>query len=81
VQTIKTTYPVIFTETGESSFTGWVGAPWTSDLFAWANSQGISILGWEWDLVFPGQWALILNSGGTPAPGYGVVFNAEAVAL
>jgi hypothetical protein len=81
VETIKAAYPVLITETGESSFTGWVGAPWTTDLFSWANSHGISILGWEWDLVFPGTWALILNSGGTPAPGYGVIFKAEALSL
>ena len=62
-------YPVVATEFGDA-----IGgsAPWASVLLPFADANGISYLGWTWD-VWPGQSAnvLITDAAGTPTAGFG----------
>ena len=69
--------PVIATETGDRNVTGTVGAPLVSNITTFADSHGVSVLGWTWDIWYPGtnENVLILDVNGTPTDGYGVVFR------
>jgi hypothetical protein len=41
----------------------------------WADSYGVSYLGWTWDVWQNPDDVLITNSDGAPTPGYGVFFR------
>jgi len=63
-------YPVVATEYGDSI--GGSTAPWASKLLPWADTNGVSYLGWTWD-TWSGFSAdvLITDANGTPTQGYG----------
>ncbi len=69
-QIVAAGYPVVVTEFGDS-----IGgsAPWASVLLPFADNNGISYLGWTWD-VWGGASAnvLITDAAGDPTPGFGV---------
>jgi hypothetical protein len=67
--------PVIATETGDRNTPGTVGAPLVSNITAWADSHGVSVIGWAWDVWGNPDNVLIKNVDGTPTDGYGVVFH------
>ena len=63
-------YPVIATEFGDAI--GGSSAPWASVLLPFADTNGISYLGWTWD-TWQGMSGdvLITDAAGTPTQGYG----------
>jgi endoglucanase len=69
-------YPVVITEFGDQI--GGSSAPWASVLLPFADTNGISYLGWAWD-----NWAgmsanvLITDAAGTPTQGYGTYVKAH----
>lgn len=68
-------YPVVITEFGDtisSSATANTDSPWSKILLPWADANGVSYLGWTWD-VWTGFSAnvLIKDAAGTPTNGYG----------
>jgi hypothetical protein len=73
VAEIARKYPVVAGEIGEYD----CAHGYIDDFMSWADSQGISYLGWTWDAVAPGSWqcgsgpALIESYDGTPTA-YGV---------
>ena len=64
--------PVIITEFGDHNATGSVGAPFASNLLPWADTNGVSYLGWTWDDWSGSDYILIKDAAGTPSDGYGV---------
>ncbi len=75
-------HPVVAGEIGEYD----CGHSYLDDLLPWADSHGISYLGWAWDAVSPGGWqcgsgpALITSYHGTPTP-FGVGLRDHLRAL
>jgi len=63
---------VIITEFGDHNATGSVGAPFASNLLPWADTNGVSYLGWTWDDWSGSDYILIKDAAGTPSDGYGV---------
>jgi aryl-phospho-beta-D-glucosidase BglC (GH1 family) len=68
-------YPVVITEFGDaisSSSTPNTNSPWSQILLPWADTNGVSYLGWTWD-----TWSgftsnvLIIDAAGDPTNGYG----------
>ena len=70
-------YPVLITEFGDHDAPGTVGAPFVSKLLPWADSRGVSYLGWTWDSWGDSNNVLIKDSSGTPTDGYGVYTKAH----
>lgn len=68
-------YPVIATETGDRNSAGTVGAPLVSTVTAWADTNGVSVIGWAWDSWSDADNVLIKDAAGTPTDGYGAVFK------
>jgi len=69
-------YPVVITEFGDPI--GGSGSPLSQVLLPWADTNGVSYMGWTWD-VWPGvnQFVLITDSSGTPTAGYGTYVKAH----
>jgi aryl-phospho-beta-D-glucosidase BglC (GH1 family) len=69
-------YPVVITEFGDTI--GGSTAPWASVLLPFADTHGISYLGWAWD-TWSGMSAnvLITDAAGTPTQGYGTYVKAH----
>jgi hypothetical protein len=75
VQAIARKVPVVFTEIGEHNTAGTQGAPFLEQLLPWADANGISYLGWTWDVWQNPDDVLIKDADGTPTDGYGVYFR------
>jgi hypothetical protein len=69
-------FPVIATETGDQDSSGTVGSPLVSTVTAFADQNGVSVLGWTWDVWQDANNVLIQNVGGTPTPGYGQFYQS-----
>jgi aryl-phospho-beta-D-glucosidase BglC (GH1 family) len=69
-------YPVVITEYGDTI--GGSTAPWASVLLPFADTNGISYLGWTWD-TWQGFTAniLITDAAGDPTQGYGTYVKAH----
>jgi hypothetical protein len=68
-------YPVVITEFGDPA--GGSGAPLSSKLLPFADTNGISYLAWAWD-IWPGtEFYLITDAAGTPTGGFGVYVKAH----
>jgi endoglucanase len=69
-------YPVVITEFGDA--VGGTTAPLSSVLLPWSDTNGVSYMGWGWD-VWPGlaAFVLITDSSGTPTAGYGTYVKAH----
>ena len=67
--------PVVMTEIGEHDAAGTVGSPFLQQLLPWADSHGISYLGWTWDVWQNADDVLIKDAAGTPTDGYGVYYH------
>ncbi|HTV78670.1 MAG TPA: cellulase family glycosylhydrolase, partial [Steroidobacteraceae bacterium] len=69
-------YPVVITEFGDAI--GGTTAPLSQMLLPWADTNGVSYMGWTWD-VWPGvnQFVLISDASGTPTAGYGTYVKAH----
>lgn len=65
-------FPVVITEYGDHNAAGSLGAPFASNLLPWADLNGVSYLGWAWDLWQSTDNVLISDAAGTPSAGYGV---------
>jgi endoglucanase len=66
-------FPLVITEFGDAIATSPTNAaPWASILLPFADTNGISYLGWTWD-VWPGNTAnvLITDEAGDPTYGFG----------
>jgi endoglucanase len=71
--------PVIIGELGDHNSAGTVGAPFASRLLPWADSRGISYLGWSWNVYGGKDNELIKSFDGTPTDGYGKYFHDHLV--
>ncbi|MDB5969248.1 MAG: hypothetical protein JWQ90_1698 [Hydrocarboniphaga sp.] len=72
--------PVIATETGDQNTPGTVGAPLVSNITAWADQNGVSVVGWAWDVWGVPDNVLIKDVDGTPTDGYGQVYRSWLLA-
>lgn len=72
--------PVIATETGDRNAPGTVGAPLVSNITDWADQNGVSVIGWAWDVWGDADNVLIKDVDGTPTDGYGQVFRSWLLA-
>ncbi len=70
-------YPVVITEFGDHDAAGTASAPFASNLLPWADTHGVSYLGWAWDLWQNADDVLISSAAGAPSPGYGVYVKAH----
>jgi len=75
-------FPVIITETGDHNADGTKGAPFVSRLLPWADKNGMSYLGWAFD-IFPGNQdhVLLKDKNGTPTDGYGEYFKQHLLCV
>ena len=69
-------FPVLITEIGDHNANGTVGAPFASKVLPWADRNGVSYLGWTFN-VWPGKddHVLLKNASGTPTDGFGQYFK------
>jgi len=69
--------PVIATETGDRNAPGTVGAPLVENVTRWADTHGMSVIGFTWN-TWPDLHdnVLVKDAKGTPTDGYGKVFRA-----
>jgi hypothetical protein len=67
--------PLVITETGDQNTPGTAGAPFVSKVLSWADSKGVSVLGWGWNVWQNPNFVLIKDNAGTPSDGYGRVFH------
>jgi len=70
-------YPVVITEFGDQDSPGTTTAPFTSNLLPWADLNGVSYLGWTWDVWQDANNVLITDAAGDPTPGFGVYVKAH----
>jgi hypothetical protein len=75
VLAIAAQVPVVLTETGEHDTTGTVGSPFLEQLLPWCDTNGLSYLGWTWDVWQDPDDVLITDVGGDPTDGYGQYFQ------
>ena len=75
VVAIAADVPVVITETGEHDTKGTKGSPFLQTLLPWADSHGMSYLGWTWNAWQNPDDVLIQNVSGTPTDGYGEYFH------
>lgn len=68
-------YPVIITEIGDHVTAGATTSPFVSKALPWADTNGISYLGWTWDNWGNIDFVLIKDAAGTPTDGYGKYFH------
>jgi hypothetical protein len=71
--------PVIATETGDQDSAGTVGAPLVDTITTFADANGVSVLGWTWDVWQGPDFILIQDVNGTPTDGYGQFFQSWMV--
>jgi hypothetical protein len=71
--------PVIATETGDQDSAGTVGAPLVNTITTFADANGVSVLGWTWDVWTDPDFVLIKDVNGTPTDGYGQFFQSWMV--
>ncbi len=73
-------FPILVTEIGENCAAGTTSSPEVKNVTTWADARVVSVLGWTWDVwSSPGatqcEAVLILDSKGTPTPGFGQYFH------
>jgi aryl-phospho-beta-D-glucosidase BglC (GH1 family) len=68
-------YPVVATEFGDTI--GGSTAPWASILLPFADTNGVSYLGWVWDNWTATENLLITDAAGDPTQGYGTYVKAH----
>jgi len=81
VQGIAAVVPVVITETGDHSANGTIGSPFDSIVLPWADSNGVSYLGWTWDPWGGSDDDLIKDTSGTPTDGFGQYFQAHLLCV
>jgi hypothetical protein len=81
VNAIAQKIPVIIGELGDHNVSGTKGAPFVSVLLPWADSRGISYLGWSWNTFGSPDNVLIKDFDGTPTDGYGEYFRDHLLCL
>lgn len=81
VATIAKTVPVIIGETGDRSANGTVGSPFVQRLLPWADTLGISYLGWAWAVWGSEFNDLIKDQDGTPTDGYGAYYRQHLLCM
>ncbi|HUN92072.1 MAG TPA: cellulase family glycosylhydrolase [Burkholderiaceae bacterium] len=69
--------PVVITEFGDHNAAGTTSAPFASNLLNWADANGVSYLGWTWDVWQNPDFVLISDAAGDPSPGYGEYVKAH----
>jgi hypothetical protein len=69
--------PVVITEYGDQDTAGTTTAPFASRLLPWADSAGVSYLGWTWDNWANPSFVLIKDAAGDPSAGYGEYVKAH----
>ena len=67
--------PVVATETGDRNAPGTVGAPLVSTITAWADANGVGVVGWGWGVWQEPDNVLIRDRHGAPTDGYGQVYR------
>jgi aryl-phospho-beta-D-glucosidase BglC (GH1 family) len=70
-------YPVVITEFGDQDSAGTTTSPFASNLLPWADLNGVSYLGWAWDVWQNANNVLITNAAGNPTPGFGTYVKAH----
>lgn len=81
VAAIAAELPVVITETGEHDTAGTHGSPFLEKLLPWADSAGISYLGWTWDVWQSPDDVLIKTVHGVATDGYGRYFRAHLLSV
>jgi len=61
----------VITEFGDHNAAGTTTSPFASNLLPWADQNGVSYLGWAWDVWQDADNVLITDAAGDPTPGYG----------
>jgi len=69
--------PVVITEYGDQDSSGTTSAPFASRLLPWADTAGMSYLGWTWDTWANPSFVLVKDAAGNPTPGYGEYVKAH----
>jgi len=77
IKAIAAVMPVVVTETGDPCAPGTVGSPYVSQLLPFADTNGLSYMGWTWDVWGDPANVLIKDASGTPTDGYGVYFKSH----
>jgi len=67
--------PVIATETGDQDSPGTAGSPLVATVTSFADKNGVSVVGWAWDVWSEANNVLITDANGTPTDGYGQFFQ------
>jgi hypothetical protein len=67
--------PLVMTEVGGRNTPGTPGSPIVTAMTAFADANGIGVLGWTWDVWGGPDHVLIKDVNGTPTDGYGQVFR------
>ena len=70
-------YPVVVTEYGDPSGGTNTTAPWSSVLLPFADTNGISYMGWTWDPWIGTTYYLITDAAGDPSAGFGTYVKAH----
>jgi hypothetical protein len=73
VQAIRAAgYPVVATEYGDTvTASASSSSPWAQILLPWADTNGISYMGWTWNNFGGNANYLITSASGTPSNGFG----------
>ena len=67
--------PLIMTEVGAQNTAGTPSSPIITTMTQFADANGISVLGWSWDVWGEPENVLIKDVNGTPTDGYGQVLR------
>jgi endoglucanase len=67
--------PLIATEVGDRNTPGTVGAPLVTTITDWADTHGVGVLGWGWNVWQEPDHVLIRDVDGSPTDGYGRTFR------
>ena len=76
----KAGYPVIVGEVGGHCVAGTKGEPFTKGVLDWADSQGVHVFAWTWNVWTNPDNVLIKDAQGTPTDGFGQVVQTWAAA-
>jgi aryl-phospho-beta-D-glucosidase BglC (GH1 family) len=78
-QILAANVPLVATEFGGQNSAGTPNCPICTTMENFADANGMSLVGWTWDVWGAADFDLIQDVNGTPTPGYGVTFKSWMV--
>lgn len=72
---LKAGFPLVITEIGAKNTPGTSNSPIITTMTRFADTHGIGVLGWGWNVWGAPENVLIKDVNGTPTDGYGRVFR------